>query len=686
MQPASAPSSNGPLSRRDKLGGGLRPYLLPGLLAVAVVVGAVPALAQLVWHARLFGGRAGFPLDLEWMEGGVLLHAQRIAHGQGIYVPPTVDFIPFLYTPLYPALLALLSFVAPLGYLMGRLVSIAAFTTAVAMIAVTATGEGTDRLRKGFALGVGLAGAGAVAASFAFTGYFYDLVRADSSLLALEALTLWLAYRGKGWKSAVLAGVLIALGFFTKQTATVMGIAIGVGLLVSSPKRGLVYGAVAAVVLAAGLGLLVKTSHGWFWTYIFKLHQSHAFRKDAVTDIAWPFTHQFCWPMFVALVLATLGLALSRRLRRADAILWATAIAGEVAALVGFATQWADSNAFIPAVFFPAFAAAVMVARLCDVALEGRKWGAILVAAASVLLLGGQSLHTAQPAPVRGQARSPVLRGWPSLGKAFTPVTSAVPSAQDRIAAGRLLAELRDLPSPLFIPFHTYYAVLAGKQPFVHRMGVHDVEAALGRAKGLDEAVDNQRFAAIVLDWKSYPGEWPYLDSRYHVVHEFHEGVDSVRTFAGAQTSPRQLLLPNVAPPPIAVGGRRLFDFESGSYDGFSVEGLAFGRSPAPAPAGTYGRFAVDSSRTEAAARGVLRSQPFVVESSRLKLVLGGAVDPGLRVSLREDDTVLATDTPSGQIRWIDWNTSEWVGKTVSLVIEDDSDRGGLIVDEIVAE
>lgn len=664
----------------------LRPYLLPGLLVAAVVAGAIPALVQLGWHARIFAARATFPLDLEWMEGGVLVHAQRIAQGQGIYVEPSVDFIPFLYTPLYPALLALLSFVLPLGYVMGRVVSIAAFTTALAMIAVTAAGEGTGRARKVLAWSVGIAGAGAVAASFAFTGRFYDLVRADSLLLALEALAVWLAYRGQTWKSAAIAGALIALGFFTKQTATILGIGIGVGLLVASVRRGLVYGGVAAVILAAGIGLLVKTSDGWFWTYIFKLHQSHAFRKEAVTHVAWPFTHQFCWPMFAALVLATLGLALSRRLRRADAILWAVAIAGELAALIGFATQWADSNAFIPAVFFPAFAAAVLVARLCDVALVGRKWGALAVAACSAGLLGSQSLHTAAPTPAPGKVRSPILRGWPSLSKALPALASEAPSDRDRVAAARLLDELRELPSPLFIPFHTYYAVLVGKQPFVHRMGVHDVQAALGRAKGLDQSVADQRFAAIVLDWKSYPGEWPNLDARYHVFREFVEGVNSVRTFAGAQTSPRHLLLPNVAPPPVAPGGRRLFDFESGTWAGFSVEGAAFGSSPAPAPTGTYGRFAVDSGRAGPSSQGVLRSLPFTIEAPRLRFVLGGPADPGLAVSLRQGDTVLATATPSGQVRWVEWNTTEWVDKTVTLVIEDASSGAGLVVDELVAE
>jgi hypothetical protein len=48
-----------------------------------------------------------------------------------------------------------------------------------------------------------------------------------------------------------------------------------------------------------------------------------------------------------------------------------------------------------------------------------------------------------------------------------------------------------------------------------------------------------------VLDWKSFPGEWPNLDRRYRVARELSEGVVSVRMFAGAQTSPNRLYLPN---------------------------------------------------------------------------------------------------------------------------------------------
>lgn len=659
--------------------------ILSILLVAATLVAALPALTQLVWHARIFAGRAGFPLDLEWMEGGVLVHAQRIAQGKGIYVAPSLDFIPFLYTPLYPALLAVLSFVFPLGYVLGRVVSILAFITTLVLLVVCTAGEAEDRKRRALAVLVGVGGAGAIAASFTFTTCFYDLVRADSLLLAFEAGTLYLAVRGRGWKSAAIAGALIALGFFAKQTATILGIGIGVGMLVANWRRGLVYGATAAVVLAAGLGLLVKTSDGWFWTYIFKLHQSHAFRPEAIRVIAWPFTQQFAWPLFLALILATVGLALSRKLRRSDAILWTAALAGEIAALVAFGTQWADANAFIPAIVFPAFAAAVLIARAVDVALSGGKWGALSVATLVVLLLGSQSLHTAPPKPVQQRRWTPVLLGWPKLASALPALSTTVPSARDRTAALHLLDELRALPDPLFIPFHTYYAVLAGKRPFVHRMGVHDVEAALGRPKDVDAAIENQQFASIVMDWKSYPGEWPNLDRRYHVIHEFVEGVDSVRTFAGAQTSPRTLFVPTRTAPPVPEGGRRLFDFESGSFAGFTVEGSAFGRVPAPASKGMYGMRAANSGRDGATGTGRLRSPPFVLDAAHLRFALSGSNDPHLRVALLVDGQVVLSTSPSGAPKLVEWNTSEWVGKTAVLEVEDATQSGALAIDEIVS-
>ena len=50
--------------------------------------------------ARVLLLRLSYPLDLEWMEGGILTHALRLGRGLPLYAEPSVDFVSFLYTPL----------------------------------------------------------------------------------------------------------------------------------------------------------------------------------------------------------------------------------------------------------------------------------------------------------------------------------------------------------------------------------------------------------------------------------------------------------------------------------------------------------------------------------------------------------------------------------------------------------
>ena len=79
------------------------------------------AFAALAWT---FARRIGYPYDLEWMEGGMLHHALRFQQGTGIYAAPSIEFIPYLYTPLYPAILAVLGEIFGLGYTLGRVISV----------------------------------------------------------------------------------------------------------------------------------------------------------------------------------------------------------------------------------------------------------------------------------------------------------------------------------------------------------------------------------------------------------------------------------------------------------------------------------------------------------------------------------------------------------------------------------
>ena len=81
-------------------------------------------LIQLLW---VTAGRVGYPFEIEWMEGGMLTHAIRLAEGQAIYAQPSASFVPFFYTPGYPALLAAFGQIfGGVDFALARAVSLAA--------------------------------------------------------------------------------------------------------------------------------------------------------------------------------------------------------------------------------------------------------------------------------------------------------------------------------------------------------------------------------------------------------------------------------------------------------------------------------------------------------------------------------------------------------------------------------
>ena len=78
--------------------------------------------------------RLMYPYEIEWMEGAMLDHVVRILDGKPIYSAPTIDFIPWLYPPLYYYAVALVAKIVGLGFFAGRIVSfISTLITAVLM-------------------------------------------------------------------------------------------------------------------------------------------------------------------------------------------------------------------------------------------------------------------------------------------------------------------------------------------------------------------------------------------------------------------------------------------------------------------------------------------------------------------------------------------------------------------------
>ena len=113
---------------------------------------ALSGVAVLVCLFQTVRQRLGYPFDLEWMEGGMLVHALRVRDGLPLYVEPSPDFIPFIYPPLYPWLLGTLGHVFPLDATLGRTVSLIGILIAAGALIWAIRREG-----HGWMLGVGSA-------------------------------------------------------------------------------------------------------------------------------------------------------------------------------------------------------------------------------------------------------------------------------------------------------------------------------------------------------------------------------------------------------------------------------------------------------------------------------------------------------------------------------------------------
>src|SRR5829696_279318 len=109
-----------------------RGWIVSTLIARAGVVAAAVAFVLLYLTLALI--RLRYPFELEWMEGAMVDQVQRVVEGRPMYVAPTLDFVPFLYPPVYFWASAAVAMVTGVGFVALRLVSLVASLTVLVLI------------------------------------------------------------------------------------------------------------------------------------------------------------------------------------------------------------------------------------------------------------------------------------------------------------------------------------------------------------------------------------------------------------------------------------------------------------------------------------------------------------------------------------------------------------------------
>jgi hypothetical protein len=261
---------------------------------------ALLAAAALLWRTRGFFAYAaaavGYPFELGYGEGQVLLHTQRLMACESMYGPVTpLHAVVCNYPPVYHAVVALLALAGVDTLTLGRIVSAAATVLAAFVLAGLAWrlgSRGADRVDR--AIGAGLA-----ALLFLTNGYalaFGVLMRVDmlATLLAFTGVLAFLRCADRGTRPHW-AAMLFVLAVYTRQSTVAAPLACVLAALAVRPALAWRLTAESAALGLVAFAALQAFTAGQFWVHTvsgtghaFYWHRSGLFILEMLTTYSIP--------------------------------------------------------------------------------------------------------------------------------------------------------------------------------------------------------------------------------------------------------------------------------------------------------------------------------------------------------------------------------------------------------------
>jgi 4-amino-4-deoxy-L-arabinose transferase-like glycosyltransferase len=210
--------------------------------------------------------RIFFPYQLTWMEGAVVDHIRWILEGHALYGPPSLEFTPYIYAPLYYYCCALVMKWSGAGFLVPRLVS---FFSAVFLLLLVWRLIRRETQSRFYAwIGVGF-----TAAFYSLTRCYYDMARVDSLFIFLLFLGFYLLRTSKNTARLCLSAFVFSLALFTKQQALPVIAVLGIYLLFKNRKKFLWFVSSFSLLTVIAFVLFQWSSKGWFLFYVYRLPQ-----------------------------------------------------------------------------------------------------------------------------------------------------------------------------------------------------------------------------------------------------------------------------------------------------------------------------------------------------------------------------------------------------------------------------
>jgi 4-amino-4-deoxy-L-arabinose transferase-like glycosyltransferase len=481
------------------------------------------AAAALWQWLRLVLPRLRYSGEIEWMEGGSVAHVLRLLDGKPLYVEPSLDFVPFIYPPLYYWIAAPFASLsgAPLASL--RAVSVVATLGTLGLLVLFFVRRRGDWV-------AGVASAGLFASTFPLSGSWFDVARVDALFLFFVVLALVLLLAFPGRSSAIGAGLAITAALLTKQSGSVSLAVLAAFALLDRSRRGLFF--VATAALGTGLCTLVGhlVSDGWYTYYLFSVPRNHRLLEEWIPKF---WTHDLWGKLTVPSVLTVFALlsAFGRETPQGDAR----------PSPSGLLAQFGVPIAII-ALVVPAWMSRFHSGMSSNV----------LMPAHLALALGvGAALNSARSSRALFGSFAIVV-ALAQLDLRY-PVQEKLPGSERREQVEVARKALSDLPDTTWFIANQAYAPSIGSPGFAHSMALIDVlrdnddEVARKLQAQGREALRARRFGAIVAPNRNWTTSWFWkeLERNYRLERRF----ETPKTMTGWNVQSVGIWVPKTAPP-----------------------------------------------------------------------------------------------------------------------------------------
>lgn len=456
------------------------------------------SLLLLFWFCFLYSlwHRIPYPFELDWLEGEILCHIIRLLNGQSIYPQPSMQFIAEMYTPLYYIVCALPCMFLGTDFLAPRLISLAACCIIVFILYRISIRENCSRFS-------GLLCCSLFISFYNLHGPWYDVGRVDMLFFMFLLCGCFIVSycHARSW-STFCAAVFFAFAFFTKQNAILFVPFAGAYLFFINKRQAILFACLFIFLLLIGFILMHILTDGWATQYT--VLNLFGYKKNLTESLGNTYLlliqeiqaklltemryELFCkFPVFLILILFFFIFRLISSDPK-NLTLWElTAIPAAGAYFIVRPHIGSEKNDLIYITLWCCILSATYLHKLS--ALFNAKTGRNILTTLYLCFTLQLCLLIHDP-----RERIPDS-GSTQKGKEF-------------------INMVKDIHGPVYIPFHAYYAVMAGKEMLFNAgaFWAYQILSPGGYTPtDLFDKISHKYFKAIIVDEKSY---YIYLGQR----------------------------------------------------------------------------------------------------------------------------------------------------------------------------